>query len=1058
MCFSQQLHHSELLLFVAFVPTDLLRQPGKTNLHMRIIIGGGSSQLRIRSYFVVVFCPHFPRHQIYFPLDLHQPTRQKHTKEGAQMQPQYLSVPLKGAEEDTGHLKTPRSPHKRQFWSPSPQRHHHEIEIHDYDGHDDMNTSDQTLRRTSSAPEQQRKRDLETLMSDDSLKKKDGPRGSFDTLGRWKKLVIALALLGVVLVLVLHGVSLEGSKGGLREQLFEGVFKNVTGTLGSGVMDEDKQPEAITPAEGKVEVEEEEDDIGAETDSEVLEEDGGKALPEFDPSVAKPKGGTQDEQYEAVEAEGVAEQPQTPPTPTKPITKDPPVPLGQGSEFILFRTIGNDLPPRHALGQTLNNVKFILDNEPELPGLDRRWVVNRIVDGDQEQAVIRLLEERKQRYVHVPVVLEEYANRTMIYEGYGRNDMIHTPTFQNLEHKMQLAIIDNMYHNKNLYIMNNNGARNLMIEEGIKAGARWILPWDGNCYLTSQAWEAVASAVREKGEEAKYFQVPMVRMQSNDDLFNPEFKPVANEEPQLIFRYDAQERFDETMRYGRRPKVELLWRLRVPGPWDKWPQSIGPWEKHKWTPSMDVNGPDSVPKAGWVARLYSGQGALENHGAIVDRGISRVNGIENILTRMDLRVLSELNGFTSDVLLAYNETVLAEEKRLYESGKDPHINGLIAKLVSCADQALTHGPFSVVNKTEFPPSHDKHDYYTPSPYFWPNPDTPDGLPYIRKDGHRVPGTELYDSQSNRFDRSRLASLFGNTTCLALGWYFTGNQEYADRATLNIRTWFLDPETKMNPHMRFAQIRWGYNNNTGANFGVIETKDLYYLLDAIRLIERSGAMTDAEKSDLRQWLVDFSDYLLISKQGMSEYSQLNNHGTYYDVQLASIAAFVGNMGRYLNHTERAKSRITTQFKKDGTLPREMVRPTALHYMMFTLQGWMVLGRLAAAGGVDLFDFRPIKEPMDDGSPAIERGLKFAVPQFNSTWTHSQNATEDMGRMLPLYYAGITYFPEMRSLTPQIEYSNIPDIYDIEPLFFTHDGIQPFWNLGLISPTLLGKKIE
>eukprot|EP00123_Amoebidium_parasiticum_P016243 comp23350_c1_seq1/m.38557 comp23350_c1_seq1/g.38557 ORF comp23350_c1_seq1/g.38557 comp23350_c1_seq1/m.38557 type:complete len:939 (-) comp23350_c1_seq1:405-3221(-) len=719
-------------------------------------------------------------------------------------------------------------------------------------------------------------------------------------------------------------------------------------------------------------------------------------------------------------------------------------------KYILFRAIGNDLPPRHALGQSYGNVKFILDNEPDLPGLERRWVVNRIVDEGEEARILALLRERNQTFVHIPLVLEEYAKRTMKYEGYGRMDMIHSWTFRELDYKMQVAVTDTMYHDKNLYVMNNNGARNVMIEEGIRAGARWILPFDGNCFLTRQAWDQIRATIEEKGAGTKYFTVPMDRLTNNSVLFDSTYKPAAKEEPQLIFRADAKERFNPKMRYGRRPKVELFWRLRIAGPWDRWPQSLGPWEKKEWVVSDDVPGPNAVPAAGWVARLFSGQGALEQTGALVDRGIMRASGVERLLTRLDVQVATQLHGFDPSPLLAYNESILAAERDIYRKGRSALLSGLIGQLLGLADQALHHGPFSVVNKTTLPPSGDKHDYYTPSPYYWPNPDTPDGLPYVRRDGERVPGTELYDAESERYDRSRLASMFGNTTCLALAWYFSDDVRYAERAALNIRTWFLDPATRMNPHMRYAQIRWGYNDNVGANYGIIETKDFYYLLDAVRLLHRAGALSDGEMGQLRQWFETFGEYVLTSRQGLDEYYRFNNHGLFYDVQMAAIAAFVGDIPRYLNHTERAKSRICTQFREDGTLPHEMERPTSLHYIMFTLQGWLTLGRMAEHAGVGLFAFTRHHPPTDDGSPPIMRGLRFGVPQVNGTWAHIQEGVEDMDRMLPLYYAGAVAYPSLVQAKAKPGYEVPTHLYAAKPLFFAHDGIQPFWNLGLVHP--------
>src|SRR6266511_5114742 len=62
----------------------------------------------------------------------------------------------------------------------------------------------------------------------------------------------------------------------------------------------------------------------------------------------------------------------------------------------------------------------------------------------------------------------------------------------------------------------------------------------------------------------------------------------------------------------------------------------------------------------------------------------------------------------------------------------------VAKLESDAQKAVNSGLFSVVTKETTPPSGDKHDYMSQAPYFWPNPKSPDGLPYVRKDGERNP--------------------------------------------------------------------------------------------------------------------------------------------------------------------------------------------------------------------------------------------------------------------------------------------------------------------------------
>src|SRR6266511_1514394 len=57
-------------------------------------------------------------------------------------------------------------------------------------------------------------------------------------------------------------------------------------------------------------------------------------------------------------------------------------------EIHLYRILGNDLPPRHKSGQVIQNVGFILANEPTFPNTKKWWVLNRIIDPNYESALI----------------------------------------------------------------------------------------------------------------------------------------------------------------------------------------------------------------------------------------------------------------------------------------------------------------------------------------------------------------------------------------------------------------------------------------------------------------------------------------------------------------------------------------------------------------------------------------------------------------------------------------------------------------------------------------------
>ena len=119
-----------------------------------------------------------------------------------------------------------------------------------------------------------------------------------------------------------------------------------------------------------------------------------------------------------------------------------------------------------------------------------------------------------------------------------------------------------------------------------------------------------------------------------------------------------------------------------------------------------------------------------------------------------------------------------------------------------ADKALKAPLLSVVDKQSTPPSGDKHNYMSLAPYWWPNPATPNHLPYIRKDGEQNPEAVALHDHAN------LAHMEANVHALALGYFFTGDEAYAKRAAEQLHVWFLNPATRMNPNLNYAQAILG----------------------------------------------------------------------------------------------------------------------------------------------------------------------------------------------------------------------------------------------------------
>ena len=213
---------------------------------------------------------------------------------------------------------------------------------------------------------------------------------------------------------------------------------------------------------------------------------------------------------------------------------------------------------------------------------------------------------------------------------------------------------------------------------------------------------------------------------------------------------------------------------------------------------------------------------------------------------------------------------------------DGSLEPALAKLTREADRALISAPLSVVRKEIAPPSGDRNDYMSLAPYWWPNPNTHDGLPYVRRDG------KINPERNSIADRQNLENTVALVKTLALAYYFTANEDYAKHATTMLQVWFLDPLTRMNPNLKYAQGIPG--RNTGRAAGIIETHNLPELVDAAGLLVGSAAWTQAHQRQLQSWFTVYLTWLLESTHGRTEAQAENNHGTWYDVQIASFGLF------------------------------------------------------------------------------------------------------------------------------------------------------------------------
>jgi hypothetical protein len=337
-----------------------------------------------------------------------------------------------------------------------------------------------------------------------------------------------------------------------------------------------------------------------------------------------------------------------------------------------------------------------------------------------------------------------------------------------------------------------------------------------------------------------------------------------------------------------------------------------------------------------------------------------------------------------------DETKLTNYKKLYKN-KDKDAVRNIDSLIVDADKALTSGPYSVTfQKRRIPPSGDIHDYMSQAPYWWPDSSKADGKPYIRKDGQINPERNLSK------DRGQMVDMSSNVKQLALAYYFTGNEQYAKKSVELLKAWFIDTATRMNPNLNYGQFIPGINDGRG--IGIIETVGLTNIPDALAMMQQSKNLNASFINGIKQWFKQYANWLMTSKNGKDERSQLNNHGTYYDMQLADFALFTDDKGLAQKVIkEQTIPRIAQQFTAEGSEPLELVRTKSWGYSTMNLVGWCKLAVIADKVNIDLWHTRT-----PDGR-GIQKVLSWFTPYMTKekTWTYEQIEPFTYNSILSLY---------------------------------------------------------
>lgn len=297
-----------------------------------------------------------------------------------------------------------------------------------------------------------------------------------------------------------------------------------------------------------------------------------------------------------------------------------------------------------------------------------------------------------------------------------------------------------------------------------------------------------------------------------------------------------------------------------------------------------------------------------------------------------------------------------------------------SELAARAAEAARRGPWTVTADRSPEPTAGPHDFYSQAPYWWPDPADP-AAPYVRRDGERNPGRFMAHWNG-------LVDLSKTTLYLCAAGRMLGEPGLLDRAAELLRVWFIDPKTRMNPHLQFGEAIIG--RCTGRSAGIIAARQIDRIVHSLGYLEGHRSWRPHEDA-MKRWLADMLAWLTTSEIGVGESRSGNNHATWWTTHTAAFAAHVGDRDRLAASLRHFREVIVPQqIQPDGSCPRELARTRSMHYSLFNLDAMACLCELARLQGEDLWRFAAA-----DGR-GIGLAISFMVPFVDNPylWEHAE----------------------------------------------------------------------
>lgn len=298
------------------------------------------------------------------------------------------------------------------------------------------------------------------------------------------------------------------------------------------------------------------------------------------------------------------------------------------------------------------------------------------------------------------------------------------------------------------------------------------------------------------------------------------------------------------------------------------------------------------------------------------------------------------------------------------------------EIISRADKVLSEAPRTVTMYPCARSAGNIHDFYSEGDYWWPDPVNPEG-PYVQRDGMTNPD----NFTDHRKAMIRLSRIVGS---LASAYKITGNESYVRAAFGHLKAWFVEPSTRINPSLLYAQAIKG--RYTGRGIGIIDTIQLIEVAQGILTMQNAKCIDRQLLVSIKTWFAEYLNWLLTHQYGIDEMNAKNNHGTCWVMQAASFAKLTGN--NVILDLCRARYKeilLPLQMGSDGSFPLEISRTKPYGYSIFNLDAMTMICQILSDKNNDLWNYST------DGNKSLLRGIEFLYPFVSdkSKWPYNHD---------------------------------------------------------------------